>query len=260
MVDGDSTDKRQDTTSSDRPLRETLIVFLAVTFACAALWQAGRYVSFVRAGLPALIAAMFLYVPTWLLGRRGRSYEDFGLVWGNVPRGLLFYLGTSAVTFPLYTLGFLAYYRTTCSRARGAQWVPSVYRSMCRRFVGSWSRASLPLTWKTLESVAAQVIVVALPEEYFFRGYVQTQLHRALRPGSEQRWRVVVPVVATSVLFALGHVLVDFNPLRFAVFFPSLVFGWLRETTGCIVASVLFHASCNIVSDLLHRAFFSYAG
>ncbi len=38
---------------------------------------------------------------------------------------------------------------------------------------------------------------------------------------------------------------------RLAVFFPSLLFGWLRSRTGGIGASTVFHALCNTWSELL---------
>jgi membrane protease YdiL (CAAX protease family) len=58
------------------------------------------------------------------------------------------------------------------------------------------------------------------------------------------------------VLFALGHVLVDFNPQRLAVFFPALAFGWMRARTGSLAAGAVFHALCNLLADVLHASFF----
>ena len=43
-----------------------------------------------------------------------------------------------------------------------------------------------------------------------------------------------------------------------AVFFPALVFGWLRARTGGIGASMLFHALCNVYSQALGRGFGVY--
>ena len=43
----------------------------------------------------------------------------------------------------------------------------------------------------------------------------------------------------TSALFALGHVATEFHPNRLGVFFPSLLFGWLRARTGGIGAAVV---------------------
>ena len=60
----------------------------------------------------------------------------------------------------------------------------------------------------------------------------------------------------SSALFALGHLLVIPNPQRLAVFFPALVFGWMRARTGSIAAGATFHALCNVVSDVLHTSYF----
>jgi membrane protease YdiL (CAAX protease family) len=56
-----------------------------------------------------------------------------------------------------------------------------------------------------------------------------------------------------ALLFAVLHVAVDYNPARLAVFFPALLFGWLRELRAGIGASILVHAACNLLSDLLIR-------
>ena len=47
------------------------------------------------------------------------------------------------------------------------------------------------------------------------------------------------------------------HPARLAVFFPSLVFGFLRVRTRGIGASMLFHALCNLFSAYLLHSYFS---
>ena len=64
--------------------------------------------------------------------------------------------------------------------------------------------------------------------------------------GAPVGWALVV----SSALFALGHVAVIPNPQRLAVFFPALLFGWMRARTGSIAAGASFHALCNVVSDV----------
>lgn len=112
-----------------------------------------------------------------------------------------------------------------------------------------------------LADAPGQLLVIALPEEAFYRGYLQTALSRALHEdergavsflGARLGWSVVI----TSAIFALGHLLTELNPARLAVFFPSLVFGLLRARTGGIGASVLFHALCNLFSAYLARSYF----
>ena len=119
---------------------------------------------------------------------------------------------------------------------------------------------SLDVKAGELASLAAgQILVIALPEEAFYRGYVQSRLDAALP------WRVrflgaeIGPaIVLTSLIFALGHLATIHRPARLAVFFPSLLFGFLRARTGGIGTGVLFHAMCNVYSELLGRGFGVY--
>lgn len=106
------------------------------------------------------------------------------------------------------------------------------------------------------DEALGQVFAVALPEEMFYRGYLQTALDDAIRPrfrvlGASIGWGLVI----SSAVFALGHLLTTPNPARLAVFFPSLLFGWLRTRTGGIGAAVLFHAACNLFSAYLARGY-----
>lgn len=107
-----------------------------------------------------------------------------------------------------------------------------------------------------LDEIAAQLLVVALPEEAFFRGYLQSALDRAWRP----RWRVLGAEIGPGIfvaaaIFAVGHLLTIRHPGRLAVFFPALVFGWLRARTGGVGAPTLFHAACNLFSATLARGY-----
>ncbi|MBI3540840.1 MAG: CPBP family intramembrane metalloprotease [Deltaproteobacteria bacterium] len=86
--------------------------------------------------------------------------------------------------------------------------------------------------------VLVQLFVVALPEEFFFRGYLQTILRR--------KYRLQVAIPIASLLFAFSHSVIALQWWHFAIFFPALVFGWLREKTGGLVAPILFHALSNV--------------
>ena len=57
--------------------------------------------------------------------------------------------------------------------------------------------------------------------------------------------------IVSSALFAVGHFFTEPHPERLAVFFPALVFGWLRARTGGIGAPALFHALCNVLASTL---------
>jgi uncharacterized protein len=102
-----------------------------------------------------------------------------------------------------------------------------------------------------------QLLVIALPEEAFYRGYLQTSLERELGGkisvfGARIGWGLVL----TSAIFAVGHLFTELNPARLAVFFPSLVFGFLRARSKGIGASVAFHAMCNLFSAYLAHSYF----
>lgn len=113
--------------------------------------------------------------------------------------------------------------------------------------------------WDTLNEVFGQLVIIALPEEAFYRGYLQSRLDEAL-PGRVRVLGATVgpALIVSSVIFALGHFATIREPARLAVFFPSLVFGWLRARTKGIGASVAFHASCNLFSELLGKGYRVY--
>lgn len=113
--------------------------------------------------------------------------------------------------------------------------------------------------WDTINEVFGQLVIIALPEEAFYRGYLQSRLDEAL-PGRVRILGATVgpALIVSSVIFALGHFATIREPARLAVFFPSLVFGWLRARTKGIGASVAFHASCNIFSELLGKGYRVY--
>ncbi|HVU04041.1 MAG TPA: MrtC family glutamic-type intramembrane protease [Polyangiaceae bacterium] len=122
-----------------------------------------------------------------------------------------------------------------------------------------WSPAE-PFRAASLASVLndalGQFLVIALPEEAFYRGYLQTSLDEAWPPRFRFLGAALGPgVVVTSVVFALGHLATELHPNRLAVFFPSLLFGYLRSRRGGIGASAAFHASCNLFAAFLARSY-----
>ncbi len=108
--------------------------------------------------------------------------------------------------------------------------------------------------WPALTRYTEEILVIALPEAAFYRGYLQTSLERDLgRQVTIWGVRFGPGLLLTSAIFAAGHLLTELDPARLAVFFPSLVFGLLRARTGGVGASVLLHALCNVFSwYLLH--------
>lgn len=85
--------------------------------------------------------------------------------------------------------------------------------------------------------LAGQALLVALPEEVFFRG----RLHDAFRAGG------IGPVVPVSLLFAASHLVLGASPYRALTFFPSLLFGLGREKAGNVYVPAFLHFLFNLL-------------
>jgi membrane protease YdiL (CAAX protease family) len=126
-------------------------------------------------------------------------------------------------------------------------------------FVLWWSPTApfhLPPLDELANLVANELLMIALPEEAFYRAYLLTAVDDALPPkrrilGARVGWGIVI----VSALFAVGHLLTRWDPNRLAVFFPSLLFGWLRVRSGGIGAAILFHALCNLFAWFLGQGY-----
>lgn len=241
-----------------RALHEALRVYAVVS---AITWALSRLqaVSIVRNNLHLIIGSLFLVTALRCADRLPGGAAKYGLalggllgddgseprdreslareLWTLLRRGLpkcSAELGVAALVcaavFPPFVLGFYFWH------APGRQFV------------------FLP-DQEPFAYAATQILVVGLPEEAFFRGYLQGRLTDA--------WPVDRTVLGArlsvrawllqALLFACLHVLVDYNPARLAVFFPALLFGWLCARRGGIGAAIFVHAACNLLSDILIR-------
>ena len=104
--------------------------------------------------------------------------------------------------------------------------------------------------------IATTVFAVALTEELYFRGYLQTRIADALGVHRDDVARrslklMAVSILLTSVMFAVTHVTVEVTIQRAAVFFPGVLFGLLRVKRGGIGAAVFLHAISNIFEQWL---------
>lgn len=108
-----------------------------------------------------------------------------------------------------------------------------------------------------LDFMLTQLVAIALPEEALFRGYFQTRLGVLFPRRVRLLGASVSPaaLACQALLFALLHFLVGFSPARLSVFFPGLVFGWMRARRGGIGAAVWFHALCNLLAEILTRGY-----
>ncbi len=101
-----------------------------------------------------------------------------------------------------------------------------------------------------------QVILVALPEEIFFRGFLEEALTRAYPPSAKFLGAPFgKAVLINALIFAFSHSLITFQWWHFSIFFPSLLFSWLRQKTGTIWVAAVFHAACNCVAWVIAKSY-----
>ncbi|HZS40046.1 MAG TPA: type II CAAX endopeptidase family protein [Polyangia bacterium] len=233
-------------TARGRTAVEVGAAFIGSTAIVAALYHA-QSVSFIRNNLHALVAGLFLLAPHLLL--RGRAdIERYGFTSRPRLAGVTIAAIAIALVLPLFVGGFFVWTRFACAH------VPSLVPAACARTLHP--RLRFPPDFGLL--AGAQLIVVALPEELFFRGYLQGRLEDA---WPARRKFLGAPVgaawLAAAALFALGHFLVTFEPQMLTRFFPGLVFGWMFARTRSILAGTIFHATCNLLMEVLGASFYA---
>ena len=88
---------------------------------------------------------------------------------------------------------------------------------------------------------AHHLLLVALPEEVFFRGYLYDAFEEA---GRE-------PVLPVALLFAIGHFGIFPSPFRLLTFFPALLLGWGRKGSGNVYVPTAVHFLYNLFPSLI---------
>lgn len=239
-------------------LVEVLTVCLGVTGATLAI-DAARAVPWLAEYVHMAVGALFVVVAIQMAQRQPDGLRRYGMrlgglleaprdaqvdergavadtlhalraAWPDARRALLAGGLLALLVFPPFALAFHWWH----TPAEAFQWRPPV------------DPASYAL---------AQLLVVGLPEEALFRGYVQGRLGDAFADSRRVLGAELSPRAALlqCALFALLHFAVDLNPARLAVFFPALAFTWLAARQGGIGAAIVFHALCNLLSDVLVR-------
>ena len=245
-------------TASPPRLGATLALYAGVAAATLAIEHGGRWLG-LSGYTHATLAVLFLIVAVqgaqrgpgglaahglWLGGLLEPPQEPTPGFWGGMidlwrslrdaaPSALretAVALLVAAVTFPPFIVGFY------------------LYNSPIHPF-------AFRLPDRPLDYMASQLLVVALPEEALFRGLFQTRLslvfNRPLRIFGLHL--SVRSILLQAALFGILHFAVDLNPERLAVFFPALLFGLMRDIRHGIGAAIVYHALCNLLSDVLAR-------
>lgn len=171
-----------------------------------------------------LLPLTLIYLPIFILRHKRRPIDFIDSRFATWWRGVCVGGVASIVVLPIF--------------AWAALWVLSFGVSI------DSSHAVIP----SLNMVMTELVLVAFPEEFFFRGYLQSSFNRRYVP----KWRVLGVSVGhgwwlTAALFAIAHSAISPQIWHLLIFFPALLFGYLRERSGGIVAPVIFHAASNLV-------------
>lgn len=231
------------------PWRPTAVQEAVGLWALGFLGIIAAFLLFGGTSIPKLVATVgFLYLPLIPMRWRDEDYRDYGLSLHAWREDVRLFLVLSAVVGPLFFLAFAAF----------AEALPLLPEWLARHLTPlageAHFRPRLPPRFG--EWVIDQVFVVALPEEFFYRGYLQARLRDAWPQGRRVLGgRLGKAYWVTALLFALGHLAI-FEAWRLAVFFPALLFGWMRERTGTVLGAALFHAACNLYVRFLEVSFF----
>jgi CAAX protease family protein len=242
-------------TQARASLREPLLAFAVATALGAAFAVVGTFVPLVHKYLPLLIAIVSFKMPAVAARRAGRDvdYRDLGLRADPVRLNLAVLGVIVLLTLPAFVLCFVPFYDRVCALSSGP--IARVFAPLCQNWLGH-ARGHLRLPDHFALQAATGLIVVAIPEELFFRGYLMERLEQVWPPGrSVLGAKVGWALVVSSALFAISHVAVIPNPLRLAVFFPALLFGWMRARTGSIAAAAVFHTLCNLTADVMQVSY-----
>jgi membrane protease YdiL (CAAX protease family) len=233
------------------PTREALAVWGFVMGVLVVVRIAGIAVPLLHQLVGALAVAAFLYAPAKALERRGQDAPDAGWRFDRLGVDAGWALLVCAIVLPPFTFAFSWFVREL------PRFPPQI-----ASLVAPYAGAAHPLRFRIgpdpleLAGRVAGNAAVAFAEEFFYRGYLTLRF--------EEQWPARARIlgaplgraaVLAALLFALGHLL-EPAPWRLAVFFPALVFAWLRARTGTIVGAAICHFIFNVWLLLLERAAF----
>ncbi|HEY0251048.1 MAG TPA: CPBP family intramembrane glutamic endopeptidase [Kofleriaceae bacterium] len=200
----------------------------------------------------ALVAVLFLYAPVFVAWLRDEDLEDYGFHAAPIGRGIATAAITIAVVFPIFCAGYFAFMEIACKSDLFSHFVP---KGLCGQYGGVAHIHAPKLDLEFAEFALVQLVVVALPEELFFRGFLLKLLEQKYPPAR----RVLggglgKALLLSSLAFALIHFPREADPRALATFFPGLVFGWMRSATDSILAGTITHGASNILIRLLQSA------
>ena len=202
-------------------LVETVLVTCAVIVAIRALAESPAFGALWLAA-PAILVTAALGVTAIKKDR----FVEIGLSTGRAKLALAVLCRTCVVIFPATFFGMwlLAHWGLTTPL-----------------------RPALPETGQWLSWLFYQFMYVAVAEEVFFRGYLQSNILRLTTAAKwDRQLGQRVSIVLSAACFAAAHVIVQGQVVSALTFLPGLVMAWLFVRTRALLAPVLFHGIANV--------------
>jgi len=181
--------------------------------------------------VPGVLIAAGL-VPT--IARKGR-FTHMGLTSRHIGPSLSVLCGTCAVVFPAM---FLCLWMLK-SCGWGLPLRPAPLRGQ------GW------LGW-----LLYQFMYIAVAEEVFFRGYLQSSILRLTHALKPRAWGLRSPttILLSAACFAVAHIVVQGQVLSAVTFLPGLLLAWLFIRTRSLLAPILFHGLANTAYCMMAAA------
>lgn len=217
--------------------------------------------------------AFQLYAPLWLIRKEGTEPSDYGIHCYHAPSWILVQLRKFSNQFLPWILPYLPRPHYRFSEIQGLlkelryvaflsliTFIP--YGVIYYLFFSYANSPKLLHFYPTLPvgfgiSILTEIFLIALPEEIFYRGFLQTRL---LEKWPNKKIVLGIPigkaVIITNLFFALGHFVGEYQFYRLLPFFPGLLFSMLRMRSGSITGAVIYHASSNLFSAFLFQSIF----
>ncbi|GBC75879.1 hypothetical protein HRbin07_00071 [bacterium HR07] len=188
-------------------------------------------------------AVLITFIVPWVFrSRAGWGWSEFGLDPQNWLRLVLIGLVGFSLTLPvdLLIFWFNVDRYAEVAKAQGFDLAQFARLPIWQLLI--WGCIGLPIL---------TFLGAALPEEFFYRGYIQGLLARSVGPASA--------FLVSMIQFSFGHYFAVPGGWFFALqTIPgSLLFGFLYLTTGSIIPGITAHLLRNLVGSYLQFAHFT---
>ena len=182
-----------------------------------------------------LIATVWIIVPSVILVFQRRKFKAYGISLSGWKQSIKIMLVASLIILSAYLIGYYIY----ATEFHSKSFNPVIQES--------WALLTINI-----------FLFVGLPEEFFFRGYLQSELNYIFGKKFNFLFVKFGPgLVITAIIFTLSHIFVQMDWSKTSLIFLSLILGWLREKTGSILASAGFHTLANVTYQCSQELFVS---